>query len=334
MNLARFPRVRLAHLPTPLEPMSALTKHLGGPTLYIKRDDCTGLAIGGNKTRQLEFLIGEAMAQGADTLITPGAVQSNHARQTAAAAAKCGLSCHLLLEQRVSGYGIEDEHSGNVLLDELFGAEIVARLPAGSDMQLAMQEHAATLRAQGRRPYIIPGGGACAVGALGYVACALELLQQAAEIRLRIDHVVVVTSSSGTQAGLVTGLLACNSGIPVVGVTVGAPAPRQTELIHKVACETARHIGLATMPSREAIVIEGDYRGDGYGIPTTQMIEAVRLTARLEGILLDPVYTGKGMAGLLDMVQAGRFGRDQNIVFIHTGGSPGLFAYRQFFAAN
>jgi L-cysteate sulfo-lyase len=314
--------------------MPALTRHLGGPGLYIKRDDCTGLAVGGNKTRQLEFLIGEALAQGADTVITPGAVQSNHARQTAAAAAKCGLSCHLLLEERVSGLGVEYDHSGNVLLDQLFGAEIVARLPAGSDMKLAMQQHAATLRAQGRRPYIIPGGGACAVGALGYVACSLELLQQASETGLRIDHVVVVSSSSGTQAGLVAGLLACNSGIPVTGITIGTPATRQAELVHKVACETARHIGMPSMPPRESVVVEDDYRGDAYGIPTREMLEAVRLTARLEGILLDPVYTGKGVAGLLGMVRAGRFDRDQNVVFIHTGGSPALFAYREYLAGG
>jgi L-cysteate sulfo-lyase len=334
MHLARFPRVRLGHFPTPLEPMANLSKHLGGPNLYIKRDDCTGLASGGNKTRKLEFLIAEALQQGADTVITQGATQSNHARQTAAAAAKHGLECKILLEQRVSGFGDEYDGSGNVLLDKLFGAEIVSRLPAGTDMQKAMEDLAVELRAKGKKPYVIPGGGSNPVGALGYVACALELLQQSYETGLRIDHVVIATGSAGTQAGLVVGLEGANTGIPLIGISVRAPRARQEENVHRLTLATAKHVGLTVEIARDKVVADDNYVGDGYGLPTTEMVEAIKLTARLEGILLDPVYTGKGMAGLVGLVRAGRFAKGSNVVFIHTGGSVGLFGYRHIFGLN
>lgn len=332
MHLGAFPRIRLGHFPTPLEFMPNLTRHLNGPNLYIKRDDCTGLATGGNKTRKLEFLVAQALEQGADTLITQGAVQSNHARQTVAAAARLGLQCKILLEQRVSDGGDEYEESGNVLLDRLLGGEIVARFPANTDMQQEMDKLAAELRSAGRKPYVIPGGGSNPVGALGYVGCAQELLNQSFETGLRIDHVVHATGSTGTQAGLVVGLRSSNSGIPVYGVSVRAPKEKQEENVWKLVQATADYMGLPpSSVERADVVANSDYVGDGYGLPTESMIEAVRLTAELEAILLDPVYSGKGMAGLIDLIRSGHFKKDENVVFVHTGGAVGLYGYRQLF---
>jgi L-cysteate sulfo-lyase len=331
MHLARFPRVKLGHGPTPFEPMPNLSKHLGGPNLYIKRDDCTGLASGGNKTRKLEFLIAEALEQGADTVITQGATQSNHARQTAAAAVKVGLDCKILLEQRVVGVGEEYEESGNVLLDKLLGASIVNRLPSGTNMQEAMKKLADELRGQGKKPYVIPGGGSNPVGALGYVVCAQELLTQSFDAGVRIDHVVHATGSTGTQAGLVVGFQATNSGIPVLGISVRAAQQQQEENVYKLVQSTAKLLGMETEIPRSSVVANGDYVGKGYGQPTPEMVEAVQLAARFEAILLDPVYSGKGMAGLIGLIKAGRFSKDDNVVFIHTGGSVALFGYRSTF---
>lgn len=332
MHLAAYPRIRLGHFPTPLEFMPNLTRHLGGPQLYIKRDDCTGLATGGNKTRKLEFLVAQALEQGADTLITQGAVQSNHARQTVAAAARVGMQCKILLEQRVSNASEEYEESGNVMLDRLMGGEIVARLPAGTNMQEEMENLAAELRSAGRKPYVIPGGGSNPVGALGYVRCAQELLNQSYDAGVRIDHVVHATGSTGTQAGLVVGLRASNSGIPVYGISVRAPKDKQEENVWRLVQATVDYMGLpASSVERADVVANSDYVGDGYGIPTESMIEAVRLTAQQEAILLDPVYSGKGMAGLIALIRAGHFRKDENVVFVHTGGAVGLYGYRQIF---
>lgn len=330
MNLARYPRVRLGHMPTPLEPMDNLTKHLGGPRLWIKRDDCTGLSTGGNKTRKLEFLMADAQAQKADVVITQGATQSNHARQTAAAAAKLGMECQILLEDRT---GYKDEAytlNGNVLLDQLHGASISKR-PGGADMQAEMETVAADLKKKGRRPYVIPGGGSNPVGALGYVNCAIELLAQANDMGLKIDHLVHATGSAGTQAGLVAGLVALNSGIPVLGIGVRAPKDRQEANVFALAEKTAAHLGLAGMMKREHVVANCDYVGQGYGIPTEGMVEALKIVAKLEGILLDPVYSGKGMAGLIDLIKKGHFKKTENVVFLHTGGQVGLFGYPDAF---
>ncbi len=333
LQLAAYPRVRLGHFPTPLEFMPNLTRHLGGPNIYIKRDDCTGLATGGNKTRKLEFLVAQAMAEGADTLITQGAVQSNHARQTIAAAARVGMKCKVLLEQRVQNASDEYDMSGNVFLDQLLGGKIVARLPAGTDMQQAMEELADQLRDSGDRPYVIPGGGSTPVGALGYVACAQELLTQSFETGIRIDHVVHATGSTGTQAGLLVGLRAGNSGIPVYGVSVRAPKEKQEENVWRLAQATMDYMGLPpTSVERADVIADSDYVGEGYGIPTDAMIEAVRLTSELEAILLDPVYSGKGMAGLIGRIRDGHFKKGENVVFIHTGGAVGLFGYTRSFA--
>jgi L-cysteate sulfo-lyase len=332
MHLARFPRVRFAHLPTPLEPMANLTRRLGGPRLWVKRDDCTGLGTGGNKTRKLEFLIGDALAQGADTLITHGAVQSNHVRQTAAAACRYGLACEALLERRVPGHGPAYEATGNVLLDRLFGARL-RFVAADADMDAACAEVAGEVRARGGRPYVIPGGGSNPIGALGYVNAVLELLQQANDLGLTIDLVVVGTGSAGTQAGLVAGLEGANAGIDVLGICVRRPAAIQIEAVWRTARATGEHLGLPAGIDRARIMANGDYVGQGYGIPTSGTLEAIRLAAETEGLLLDPVYTGKAMAGLVDLCRRGFFRTGQNVVFLHTGGAAALFAYEADLAA-
>lgn len=330
MDIARFPRIRLGHLPTPLEPMENLSRALGGPRLWIKRDDCTGLSTGGNKTRKLEFLMAEALARKADIVITQGATQSNHARQTAAAAARLGMRCHILLEDRTGSTDASYTGNGNVLLDHLHGAA-VERRPGGSDMQAEMEAVAARLTDTGQRPYVIPGGGSNPLGALGYVNAALELVNQSAERGLRIDHLVHATGSAGTQAGLVVGLQALNSLIRLLGIGVRAPREKQEAMVHDLGRRTWELLGLRGELRREAVTANCDYVGGGYGVPTPGMVEAVTLLAQTEGLLLDPVYSGKGMAGLIDLVRKGRFKKDENVVFLHTGGSVALFGYPSAF---
>ena len=330
MHLARFPRLHFAHLPTPLEPMENLTKLLGGPKLWIKRDDCTGLGTGGNKTRKLEFLMAEALAQGADTIVTQGATQTNHGRQTAAIAAKLGLRCIILLESRVQTDDQDYLANGNVLLDKLYGAEL-RDYPAGGDMNAAMEPVGEEIRKAGGKPYLIPGGGSNAVGALGYVNCAMEVTYQANERSLRIDHFVHATGSAGTQAGLVVGFEALNSHIPVLGIGVRAPKSKQEENVYNLAVKVADKLDVKGGIDRARVAANSDYVGGGYGVPTDSMVEAVQLFARHESILLDPVYSGKGAAGLIDLVRKGQFSKSDNVVFLHTGGATGLFAYRQTF---
>lgn len=326
MNLARFARLRITHSPTPLEPMRRLTELLGGPNLWIKRDDCTGLATGGNKTRKLEYLMADALAQGADTVITQGATQSNHARQTAAIAARLGLQCHLILEDRTGNRSDDYRHSGNVFLNRLFGARL-SEVAAGTDMDAAMAQLADRLRGEGRKLYVIPGGGSNAVGALGYVTGALELAAQANDAGLAIDHLVTATGSAGTQAGLVAGLEGARAGIPVLGIGVRAPKAAQEEKVFRLAEQTAELLGVAGAVRRDAVVANCDYVGAGYGVPTPGMLEAVEMVARAEGILLDPVYSGKAMAGLIDLIRRGQFAKGDNVVFLHTGGVVGLYGY-------
>ena len=326
MHLARHPRVHLAHLPTPIEHLPRLSEALGGPAIYVKRDDCTGLATGGNKTRKLEFLMADAIEQGADIIITQGAVQSNHARQTAAAAAKLDMDCVLLFENRISGPSEDYLNSGNVFLDRMYGAE-THHYPGGADMNAAMEEHAERLRAEGRRPYIIPGGGSNPVGALGYVNCALETLQQLNDRGLRIDHLIHATGSAGTQAGLVAGLKACNAGIPVLGIGVNAPQDVQEQRVFDLAVATAEMVGAPGCVKREDVSANCNYIGAGYGIPTDGMRDALLMLARLEGLLFDPVYSGKALAGMIDLIRQGQFSEGENLLFLHTGGSAGLFGY-------
>jgi L-cysteate sulfo-lyase len=326
MLLSRFPRVSLAHLPTPLEFLPRLSEHLGGTKIYVKRDDCTGLGTGGNKTRKLEFLVADAIAKGADVIITQGAVQSNHARQTAAAACKVGMTCELIFEKRVQDADEAYKTSGNVLLDRIYGANI-REVEKGSDMNAAMESLAEELRAEGRKPYIVPGGGSNPIGALGYVDCALEIMTQANREGIVVDHVVHATGSAGTQAGLAVGLNMTNSNIPLLGIGVNAPKDVQEEKVWQLAQETAGYVGAPGCVKREDIVANCDYVGEGYGIPTKAMNDAVMLLARLEGLLFDPVYSGKGLAGLIDLVKTGYFEGADSIVFVHTGGVAGLFGY-------
>ncbi len=331
MHLARFPRVHLAHLPTPLERLDRLTAELGGPEIWIKRDDCTGLSTGGNKTRKLEFLMAEAQAMKADLVMTQGATQSNHARQTAAAAAKLGMACHILLEDRTGSNDPNYNENGNVFLDYLHGATAEKR-PGGLDMNAEMEAVADEIRKSGKSVYTIPGGGSNATGALGYANCALELVYQANERDLAIDHLVHATGSAGTQAGLIVGLKAINAQIPLLGIGVRAPKPKQEENVYKLALATAEKLGCPGVVAREDVVANTDYVGEGYGIPAPSTIEAIEMFAQVEGILLDPVYSGKGAAGLIDLIRKGMFKKGEKIVFLHTGGSAGLFGYTSAFA--
>ena len=331
MHLARFPRVFLAHLPTPLERLDRLSKELGGPEIWIKRDDCTGMSTGGNKTRKLEFLMAEALAQGADTVITQGATQSNHARQTAGFSAKLGLACHILLEDRTGSNDANYNTNGNVLLDHLHGATTSKRA-GGMDMAAEMDVLADRLRAEGRKPYVIPGGGSNPTGALGYVNCAFELLGQANDRGLVIDQIVTATGSAGTQAGLITGLKALNAGIPLLGIGVRAPKEKQEESVFALAQRTAEKLGCPGVVQRGDVVADTSYVGAGYGIPRADTLEAIRMFAQLEAILLDPVYSGTGAAGLIDLIRKGHFKKGQRVVFLHTGGAAGLFGYDAVFA--
>lgn len=327
MHLARFPRRRYTQGWTPLHKLERLSRLFGGPEIYIKRDDLLGLSAGGNKTRKLEFLVAEALAQGADTLITCGAVQSNHCRLTLAASVVEGLKCQLLLEERVPG-SYQPEGSGNNFLFRLLGAERVRVTPGGSPLLEIMGEMAEELKGQGRRAYLIPTGGSNPIGATGYVACAEEILAQSFELGIRIDRVVCASGSAGTHAGLVAGFAGANSGIPVIGINVSRKKEPQEELVYGLACRTAERVGVPGVLPRETVCCYGEYVGPGYSLPTPGMIEAVQLLARTEAILLDPVYTGKTMAGLIDLIRKGEFRKGEQVLFVHTGGAPALYAYQ------
>lgn len=331
MHLARFKKVQLGHFPTPLEKLENLTRTLGGPDIYMKRDDCTGLATGGNKTRKLEFLVADALAAGADTLVTQGATQSNHVRQTAAAARRFGLHCSALLERRVENMGAGYEGAGNVLLDDLLRCDYAFRAN-GMDMNAEAAALTEALREKGRNPYLIPGGGSNEIGALGYVSCAAELVAQADAQGLRIDSIVHATGSAGTQAGLVAGLYGLNAPIPVVGISVRAKREAQIDNVYGLACRTADLLGVRGVPERDLVQAHDDYVGPGYGQPTDEMVDAISLVAGEEGIFLDPVYSGKGMAGLIGLIRQGAFKRGETVVFLHTGGAAALFAYPHLFS--
>jgi D-cysteine desulfhydrase len=328
MNLAKFSRRRYTEGKTPIEKLARLSTALAGPTIYIKRDDLLGLAGGGNKTRKLEFLVAEALDQGADTLITCGAVQSNHCRLTLAAAVKEGLKCRLVLEERVPG-SYNPESGGNNFLFQLMGVEKITVAPGGSDMMAAMQAVAEEVAGEGRKAYIIPGGGSNPVGATGYVACAEEILAQTFDLGLNIDRIICASGSAGTHAGLVTGFYGNNSNLPVIGINVSRSKIDQEELVYDLVQKTAKHVGLNSDIPREAVVCFDEYVGPGYSLPTPEMAEAVRMLARMEGVLIDPVYTGKAMAGLIDLVRRGTFNKNENLLFVHTGGSPALYVYMQ-----
>lgn len=328
IDLSRFPRLRLAHLPTPLEALETLSTHYGR-RIFIKRDDCSGLCFGGNKVRKLEFVLADAVAKGADTIITWAGLQSNHVRQTAAACAKLNLRCHCVLANPVPGRSPEYARSGNVLLDRLHGAI----LHFVADENSATQERISFLedeeRRAGRNPYVLISGASNGLGALGYVACAAELLQQCEEQGITPSNIVLATGSAGTQAGLVAGLRLLNSQVAVTGVSVSEPSAVKCKKVRDILDQLADLLAVPPqiVPDHDIIVTD-HFVGDGYGLPTRESEHALRLVAKAEGILLDPVYTAKAMAGLLSLLEAGAADRE-DVIFLHTGGTPALFAYER-----
>lgn len=324
MKIGRLPRVRLATLPTPLEEAPRLTKMLGGPRILFKRDDNDGFALGGNKARKLEFLIADAMQKGADTIITTGGVQSNHARITAAAAKRYGMRPILVLRGDSSA-----EYDGNLLLDKLFGAEIRIVAPDMRDTMPIMQDIAEEMRDGGREPYIIPSGGSNPVGAIAYSNAMLEIISQAVEMSVKVDHVVFASGSGGTQGGLLFGAKALNFQGRILGISDGASRDPLVGKIVEIANGCARLIDSHVSVSLKDVDFLDQYAGKGYGILQKEVVDAIMTVAGTEGILLDPVYTGKAMWGLMDLIHQGYFEKDETVVFIHTGGTPALFAYRK-----
>jgi D-cysteine desulfhydrase family pyridoxal phosphate-dependent enzyme len=320
-----LPRIQFAHLPTPVEVMPRLSAKLGGPHLLVKRDDQTGLALGGNKTRKLEFLLAEAQAYGARTLVTAGAVQSNHCRQTAAAAARFGLACILVLAGEPP-----NSINGNLLLDGLLGAEIA--WTRGEDRQAVLQRTFDQTWADGRRPYLIPYGGSNPVGAAAYAYALEELLNQGETP----DWIVFATSSGGTQAGLAAGARRSGYKGHILGISVDEPAAALQRHVAILAGETADRLGIKTGFTPEEILVNDHYLGGGYGVMGEAEREAIQLFARCEGLLLDPVYTGRAAAGLIDLVRQGFFNPNETVLFWHTGGTPALFApgYSELLTTN
>jgi len=334
MDISRFARRRYTHGATPLEPMPRFSAALAsscpggrGPQVWIKRDDLLGLFPGGNKTRKLEFLVAQALAQGADTLITCGAPQSNHCRITLAAAAKEGLKCRFVIEERVPG-SYDPQAGGNHFMFRLMGVEAMTVVPAGTDMARAMQDVAEELVALGRRGYIVPGGGSNALGGLGYVACANELQEQCFELGWRPERVVVGSGSSGTHGGLLAGFLGNHLDWPILGVGVSRDPADQEPIVHREAQAVMDLVGVNLQVPRDAVVCVAGYWQPKYSLPNDRMVEAVQMLARTEGVLLDPVYTGKAMAGLMGLARQGRLRPGEQVLFLHTGGLPSLFAYQ------
>lgn len=324
MDLSRFPRRRYTPFATPIEFLPNLTRELNGPNIYIKRDDMLGLFPGGNKTRKLEFLVADALAHDADTLVTCGAPQSNHCRITLAAAVKEGLKCRFVIEERIPN-SYDDNANGNHFMFRLMGVEEITVVPAGSNMLAAMQKIADDLLALGRVGYIVPGGGSNPIGALGYVACVQEMMAQLFDAALPIDHIVLGSGSSGTHAGVVAGLFGMNVNIPVMGISVSRDPENQEPLVYREAQATASLLGIRGEIPREAIKTDGSYWRPKYSLPNQRTIEAIQLLARLEAIPLDTTYTGKAMAGLIGLIRQGVYQKGENILFIHTGGLPALF---------
>lgn len=318
-----LPRKSLALLPTPIMKLERLSKYLGGPTIYMKRDDQTGLGFGGNKTRKLEFLFGEAIARGCDTVITGGAEQSNHCRQTAAAAAMAGMECHLVL-----GGEAPEIPDGNYLLDTLFDANIhwTGELRKGEKIPDITKE----LTQQGKKVYMIPYGGSNAVGAAGYVVAMTEVDIQLKEMGLDIAAMVFATSSGGTHAGMTVGASITGYKGDIYGIKIDKEAIKgtpYTELLKDLSNDTAQLFGVDRIFKSSDFIVNNDYLGDGYGVIGDLEREAIQLCARLEGILVDPVYTGRAFGGFMDVIQQGKYSREDNLLFWHTGGSPAIFHY-------
>ena len=323
MLLPDLPRIPLANLPTPLEEAPRLTEALGGPRIFLKRDDLTGMGLGGNKVRKLEYLLADALKQNADVIVTGAGPQSNHLRLTAAAARKLGLDVVLVMFGNPP-----DEPQGNYLLDQLMGTEIIFTNSADrSSVDRGLEEVADDLRRRGRRPYVIPRGGASPLGSVGYVACAQEIETQCLAQGVKIDHLVCAVGSCGTLAGLWLGASWLNALYRIWGLSVSRPRAECLTRMQHLAAEAGKILGLTIPPTFELPIIRDDYLGPGYGLVTPEAAAAIRLLARTEGIFLDPVYTGKAMAGLVDIVQRGEIGRDETVLFLHTGGAPSLFAH-------
>ncbi|MBO6521697.1 MAG: D-cysteine desulfhydrase [Rhodospirillales bacterium] len=322
--LDRFGRVSLAFTPTPLEHLANFTKALGGPDIWIKRDDCTGFALGGNKVRKLEFLMAEAQSKGATAIVTAGGTQSNHVRQTAAAASRLGMECHAVLE-RVRTDALY-ETNGNLLLDHMFGA-VPHFVEKDADMDAAMDALVGDLTAKGETVYAVPVGGSNSLGALGYVSCAFELAGQLREAGVHPGLIVHASGSAGTQAGLLVGLALAGLEIAVVGMCVSRAAGAQQEKVSALVAATCDLIGRPDLADVIEVNCDGAYVGPGYGVETPEMADAVRMLARTEGIFLDPVYTGKAMAGLIDYARTGKLAGTGPVLFLHTGGTPALFVY-------
>lgn len=312
-----LPKLDFAHLPTPVELLPRLSAQLNGPQIFIKRDDQTGLAFGGNKTRKLEYLLADAQAQSADTLITGGAVQSNHCRQTAAAAARNGFACTLVLTGDKP-----PKPSGNNFLDLLLGAQIV--WAAGADRDIVLQQTYDQTQREGRKPYLIPYGGSNPIGALGYVYALKEMLEQVDDL----DWIIFPSSSGGTQAGLALGGRMFNFKGKILGISIDNPAFELSEKVARLAEETAQGLGIEQSFTPQDILVNDDYLGGGYGVMGEPEVEALTMFARSEGMLLDPVYTGRAAAGLIDLIRREIITADQKVLFWHTGGSPAIFADR------
>ena len=320
-----IPRLAICHQPTPLEPAPRLSAQLG-IELLIKRDDCTGLAGGGNKTRKLEYLLADARQHDADTLVTIGGLQSNHARQTAAAAAKFGFGCELILQDVAGTPATDYPHNGNMLLNQLLGAQI-HQLSLEQDCQQYADNLMQALRKAGKKPYLIPIGGSNVIGSLGYVRCGLELAAQLQQQNNKPEQIVVATGSAGTQAGLLAGLILAGADIPVLGITVSRPGEAQVALVTALLQQVLAFLQLDPALASGKVKANDDYYGRAYGVTTTATIQALQTAARTEGLLLDPVYTGKAMAGLIDLSQRGVIAKGSRQLFLHTGGSQALPAY-------
>ena len=325
--LEKFERIKLGHFPTPIEHLKNISKYLGGPNIFIKRDDCTGLATGGNKTRKLEYLIPDAIQNKAELIVTVGAVQSNHARQTAAACALMGLKCLIVLEQRLKDPPESYMKSGNVFLDKLFGAEVKI-CPKNEDVTKYSEKLIKDIKSKGTNVYFIPGGGSNAVGALGYVECLNEIIKENNEYNF--SHIIHATGSAGTQAGLLAGKKYFNFNIPVTGICVRHKKDIQVDKVYEEAKKTCEKLQCNILDKSDIIVYD-EYIGTGYGEPTKGMIEATKLLAKKEAILLDPVYSGKAFAGLIDLIRNKKFTKNDNVLFIHTGGAVSLSAYEWAF---
>ena len=325
-----FPRVRLAQVPTPLDRLTNIMRESGHPHLFVKRDDLTGLAMGGNKARQLEYYFGAALAEGADTVLITGAVQSNFVRQCAAAARKLGLACEIQLEDRVQDMPPGQELTGNTLLDRLLGVPI-HRFPVGEDEAAAddnLEHIAADIRARGGKPYVIHlGADYLPLGGLGYIDCAREILSQTEALGITLKSVVVASGSAVSHAGVLTGLRHYGSAAQVFGICVRRKADLQQPRVFKRSCDLARMLGRPGLVTEEDVITTDAYIGEGYGIPTPATMAAINKGARSETLVLDPVYSGKAFDGFLSLLGNGTLPRDGASVFIHTGGTPGVFAY-------